>query len=141
VTTQWDGQRPDFGLERNLELRARSLELALAFYRLRDASPARVASILHRLAWCARERGDAAAEQTWLRAARAAYEDGFTRSDLNDPKEDVRLQYLCGELARRLEDNSAAVNWFQHVLNHPAIKEFPMWERLARQQWGQLRER
>jgi uncharacterized protein (DUF2225 family) len=141
VTTQWGGQRPDFSAERNLELRDRSLELALAMYRLRGAPPARVASVLHRLAWCARERGDTEAEQRWLREAFAAYEQGYTRAELNDPKEDVRLQYLCGELARRIDDPSTAVKWFQHVLNHPAIKEFPMWERLARQQWSQLRER
>jgi uncharacterized protein (DUF2225 family)/CRP-like cAMP-binding protein len=141
VTTEWAGQRPDFGVERNIGLRERSLELALGFYRLRGAPAARVASVLHRLAWCARERDDAEAEQRWLREAFAAYEEGYTQAELNDPKEDVRLQYLCGELARRADDHSTAVKWFQHVLSHPAIKEFPMWERLARQQWSQLRER
>jgi uncharacterized protein (DUF2225 family) len=141
VTTQWAGERPDFSAEWSLELRQRALELALAIYRLREAPPARLASVAHRLAWCARERGDAASEARWLREAIRLYEESYTRAESNDPKEDLRLLYLCGELARRVDDPSAAVKWFQHVLAHPAIKEFPMWERLARQQWSLLRDR
>ena len=141
VDTVWGGERPDFLSERNLSLRERSLELALELSRLREAPPVRLASVLHRLAWCARERGDADAEQRWLREALGAYEEGYARGTTDDPKEDLRLQYLCGELSRRLDDKPAAVKWFQGVLGHPRLKEFPMWERLARQQWSELRER
>jgi uncharacterized protein (DUF2225 family)/CRP-like cAMP-binding protein len=140
VATQWAGQRPDFNVDRNLALRERSLHLALAIYRLRDASPLRLAGVLHRLAWCAREQGEEGGERRWLQDALEAYQAGYGTADSEDPKDDLRVQYLCGELARRLGDPATALKWFGQVLGHPAIKQYPMWERAARDQWALVRE-
>jgi len=139
VDGQWAGERPDFAVDRDLVLRVRSLELALAIYRLRGASPLRLAGVLHRLAWCARERGDEEDERRWLQAAFEAYQAGYATTDSREPKDLLRVQYLCGELARRLGDAATAITWFGQVLGHPAITLYPMWERVAREQWAAAR--
>jgi len=139
VATQWAGERPDFAADRNLGLRERSLQLALAIYRLRAASPLRLAGVLHRLAWCAREQGDEAGERRWLQETFDAYQAGYRAADSEDPKDDLRVQYLCGEVARRLGDPATALTWFGQVLRHPAINQYPMWERMAREQWALVR--
>jgi uncharacterized protein (DUF2225 family) len=91
VATQWAGERPDFAVDRNFALRERSLQLALAIYRLRGASPLRLAGVLHRLAWCAREQGDEAGERRWLQEGFENYQAGYGAADQGDPKEDLRV--------------------------------------------------
>jgi uncharacterized protein (DUF2225 family) len=140
VASEWHGERPDFSGDRGPELRAKALQLALATYRQRGASQLRLAGILHRLAWCARENGDAEAEQVWLERALDAYEAGFAEAHHADDEEELRVQYLCGELARRLGRFPISMRWFGNALRHPALKSHPKWERLARDGMASVRE-
>jgi uncharacterized protein len=140
VNERWAGERPDFTADRDRTLREQSLHLALAAYRARGAPALRVAAVLHRLAWCAREQGDEPAERACLQEALAAYERGLTTLDSADPREELRVQYLCGELARRLGDRAAAVAWFARLLGCQAVKDHPTWEHLAREQWAEARQ-
>lgn len=140
VTTEWQGERPDFSGDRTPELRYKSLELALTAYRERGATHIRLASILHRLAWCARENGDTQLEEVWLDRALEAYDAGFTEAHHADDEEELRVQYLCGELARRLRRFPISMRWFGNVLRHPALKRHPKWERLARDGMASVRE-
>jgi uncharacterized protein (DUF2225 family) len=139
VTAGWDGERPDFNNERTLRLRERGLQLALALYRMREASPSRLAAILHRLAWCAREQGNPETERSWLSQALEAYSTAYAESDLDGAKDELRVQYLCGEVSARLGDTPAALRWFGEALRHPALKDHPNWERMIREQWAQAR--
>jgi uncharacterized protein (DUF2225 family)/CRP-like cAMP-binding protein len=138
VVAEW-GDTPDFNAGRSLALRQRSLDLALALYRMRQVPPLRLAAIMHRLAWCARERGDLEAEKTWLAQALEQYVKAFEESDLGGTKEELRVQYLCGELSLRLGDVPGAVTWFAQALREPTLKEHPNWERMLREQWSVAR--
>ncbi len=140
VANLWDGERPEFNVDRNASLREKSLQLALAFYEMRAAPPRRLAATQHRLAWCARERGDTAAERRRLGEALVSYRATYTASDLESPKAEIRLAYLCGELALRLGEMDEAVRWFWQVTRHPSIKDYPVWERKARERWALARE-
>jgi len=139
LVVRWGGERPDFNGERTLRLREQGLELALALYQMRGAAPLRLAAILHRSGWCARERGDSDTEQGWLSRALEAYSAAYMKSDLDGPKEELRVQYLCGELSVRTGDIPGALRWFEEALRHPALKEHPNWERMIREQWAQAR--
>ncbi len=139
VSSEWHGERPDFNADRSLALREQGLQLALALYRMRKLSTLRVAAILHRLAWCARERGDTDAERDWLAQALAAYTEAYEYTDLDGAKEELRVLYLCGALSALLGDTTGAINWFQDALRHQQLKEHPTWERLLREQWTRAR--
>ncbi|HTD77370.1 MAG TPA: DUF2225 domain-containing protein, partial [Chloroflexota bacterium] len=139
VTAGWGGERPDFNADRSLRLREQGLQLALAIYRMREAPPSRVAAILHRLAWCAREQSDTEIEQQWLSQAVEAYSTAYAESDLDGTRDELRVLYLCGELSARLGDTPAALRWFEEALRHPALKDHPNWERMLRDQWAQAR--
>ncbi|HET6320387.1 MAG TPA: DUF2225 domain-containing protein, partial [Chloroflexota bacterium] len=82
VLSEWQGERPDFNVDRSLPMREKALQLALAIYRMRGASPLRLAAVLHRLAWCARENGDAEREQEYMALALGCYQRGYEDSDL-----------------------------------------------------------
>ena len=139
VRSSWEGERPDFNVDRTLELREKSLELALAIYRLREAPPLRLAAVLQRLGWCAREREDAEAEEHWLRQALAFYVAAYTTSEVENPKSEIRLMYLCGELSLRVGEYASAVEWFIKVTSHPDIQGYPVWHRQARERWAEAR--
>jgi uncharacterized protein len=139
VVTGWGGVQPDFNRERTLRLRQQGLQLALAIYRMREAAPARIAAILHRLAWCAREQSDFETERVWLSRALEAYATAHHESDLDGVKDELRIQYLCGELSRRLGDRAGAMRWFGDALRHPQLKEHPNWERMLREQLSETR--
>jgi uncharacterized protein (DUF2225 family) len=139
VVADWGGERPDFNVDRTFELRERSLLLAAGLYRMRGASPLRLAAVLHRLAWCARERGDVESELRWLAQALHAYSLAYHQTDMENPKTVLRVLYLCGELNARLGDLKASVRWFSEGLRHPSIKDHPHWERMLREQWFAVR--
>lgn len=107
---------------------------------MRNAPPLRQAAVLHRLAWCARERGDMQAERSWLSQALQAYGMAYNHfDDREGPKTVLRVAYLCGELNTRLGDLRAAAHWFSEGLRHPVIKQYPHWERMLREQWSTVR--
>jgi uncharacterized protein (DUF2225 family) len=139
VVAAWGGERPDFSVDRTFRLREQSLLLAVAQYRMRNVSALRLAAILHRLAWCARERGDTAAERTWLARALQAYSAAYNQDEMDNPKTVLRVLYLCGELNSRLGDQKAAIRWFSEGVQHPQINEHPHWERMLRERWSTVR--
>jgi uncharacterized protein len=141
VAAEWGDDLPEFNADRTLDLRQRALELALALYRMRELPQVRVAAITHRLAWCARERGDAEAEKTWLVQALDGYSSAYEKEDLGGAKEELRVQYLCGELSLRLNDIDGAATWFVQALRHPALKEHAAWERMLRERLAVARPR
>jgi uncharacterized protein (DUF2225 family) len=129
VLVEWGGEVPDFNAERGLDAREKALALSLAQYDVRKVGVLRRAAVLHRLAWCARERHDDQAELRWLAEALKAYTTAYRHTDLGEAKEELRVLYLCGELSVRLGDASGATDWFSQGLQHPAIGEQSIWQR------------
>ncbi len=141
VREQWQGERPDFNGPRSVALRERALQLTLALYRARGVSFLRRGRVQQRLAWCARERGDDAAEARWLRCALEDYGLAYERERLPSAETEIHVQVVCGDVARRLGDGRAAVQWFTQAIGHPDIAQHPEMERLAREGWSLLRDK
>lgn len=139
VKTVFGGVRPEFNVDRSLTLREQSLQLALGIYKTRDASPLRLAAVLHRLAWCARERGDAETEQRYLADALGFYERGYEETT-GGAKEELRVQYLCAEVNLRLGRIQEALRWCGQALRHTEIKQHSKWEQMLKDQWSLARE-
>jgi CRP-like cAMP-binding protein/uncharacterized protein (DUF2225 family) len=139
VTAKWADGRPDFNVDRTLDLRQRSLELALALAEMRQAPRLRLAALAHRLAWCARERDNIEEENVWLAQALEHYRTGYLEADLGGAREELRVQYLCGELSLRLGDVTEALTWFAEGLRHRELEKHPTWERILREQWSVAR--
>jgi CRP-like cAMP-binding protein/uncharacterized protein (DUF2225 family) len=140
VNTLWAGERPEFNVDRTLDLREKALQLALAQYRVRQATPLREAAMLHRLAWCARERSDAASEREYLLQALACYKRGYQDMELGGAKEELRVQFLCAELSLRTGDRDEALAWSSQALRHTEIKHYAKWEQMLKELWARARE-
>ena len=116
-----------------------SFELAAVCYGPRRASFRRVAGMYHRIAWLARQAGQADAEKQLLAVARDGYVSSLDKNEAEDPRIDVTTMYVVADLSRRLGDTAAAGKWAGQVLNHPQIERSKMIADLARNLWSDLR--
>lgn len=105
----------DQPLIKKLPVDARRYYLAGKLYEEQKRNPYHIANLYLRGSWCCRKDGDRRAEielqQLGVRFFRAAVE----HSTLENPDNLPVVTYLIGELYRRLEDKSAAREWFGSV--------------------------
>lgn len=131
----------NFGLERDENIALRSFQLAVRTAQLKKVSAGELGGLLLSTAWMAREIGDREMEETYLKEALASYLSAFeTGSASIGNLTDIQAMYLIGELYRRCGNYSEAVNWFNNVIVHKNIKQYPAEEKMAREQWSLARE-
>jgi hypothetical protein len=85
-------------------------------YDQRGAGPSRQAVLFHRRAWAERERGDEAAERSWLRRARDAYRAAFEQDTRLSEDAALRAAYLVGDLSLRLGETTSGASWLETVI-------------------------
>jgi hypothetical protein len=124
---------------RDADAAAVSFELAIASYLLRAPNPQRLAGLYHRMAWLAREAGDAATEQQLLGGAQKHYLEAL-ESTPSDPSAELMLLYTVGDLNLRLGSPTEAVKVFARVSQHPQFKQMPDIQRLTRDRWVEARD-
>ncbi len=130
----------DFRGERDLPAVTASFRLALTSYRARGSDAGRIAGLLHRLAWVARESGDEPNERCYLEEALQEYRRSYEMDrDVSDGK-GVGLAYFIGEISLRLGRYSDAVQWFTLLTRIKESRRRPEILRLARERWADARE-
>lgn len=77
-------------------------------------------------------------EKRFLRLSAELYEKAFTTEDSD--MDEITLMYLIGETYRRLGEVDKAVNWLGKVISSPYIRSNPKIEKLAREQWQEIKE-
>ncbi len=137
VASNW--RYKDFGGERSWEEALMTFKLALHCAQVRNEGFRIISSLLHRIAWMYRYKGDEAQEKRWLGYALDKYMDWFSHEDLGDRQ--VKVFYLIAELNRRLGQFSEAGKWFAKVMNDPTMaSKDPLIAKQAREQYAVLRE-
>ncbi len=130
----------DFSGERSLDAVMIGYLLALRCYDLRAPEPRRRAAVLHRLAWTARETGNASLEREYLELARVDYLKAFQKDDRLTEGGAVTLSYLLGDLALRVGRVHEALRWFENTLRMEQAKRHPEIQRLTRDRWADARQ-
>ncbi|SHG99891.1 Uncharacterized protein, DUF2225 family [Thermosyntropha lipolytica DSM 11003] len=131
---------PDLCKERKPEEALYAFHLAIRSSQLKKAPPGEIAGLLLASAWIAREIGNQQLEAKFLKEALNYYVEAFS-SGYNIPNlNELQLIYLIGELNRRLGNFKEAISWFNRVITHKNIKNFPAIEKMAREQWALARE-
>ncbi|MDD3853704.1 MAG: DUF2225 domain-containing protein [Syntrophomonadaceae bacterium] len=132
---------PDFNEERNIDTALISMQMAIRTAQLKKVPPAELAGLLLGAAWLSRETGNQDLEFKYMREALAKYIEAYQNgSDSIGNLTDVQAVYLIGELNLRLGNYNEAVNWFNQVIFHKSIKNYPQIEKQAREQWALARE-
>lgn len=132
---------PDYLHERNLDMALRSFELAIRSAQLRKARSGELAGLFMGAAWMAREKGAGDLDKEYCLQALQSYLEAFNRDFRSiGNMSDVQATYLVGELYRRTDNYTEAINWFGKSVFHKNIKQNPQLEKMAREQWALAKE-
>ncbi|OGO78741.1 MAG: hypothetical protein A2Y23_10735 [Clostridiales bacterium GWB2_37_7] len=130
----------NFCVERSTNDALDSFKLALFFAKSRNAKNSIVAGLALKLAWIYREMKDER-EHDFLLYALENYRIAYDKEDLPlGNLNEISVQYLLGELSRRLHKFSDAVFWFNKAVTNPERINNPRIEKLAREQWYDAKE-
>lgn len=112
-----------------------SFKLALFMAKSRDAKNSVIAGLSLKLAWIYREMKDAK-ENDFLEYALEQYKHAYDKESLPlGNLDEISVQYLIGELSRRLDKYKEAVFWFNKAVSNPDRANNPRIEKMAREQW------
>ncbi|MGE5677326.1 MAG: DUF2225 domain-containing protein [Pseudomonadota bacterium] len=126
--------------ERTLEDAIAAFKLAIFTAELRSAKASTLAGLCLKLAWMYRFAGNNQ-EEVFLIHALNRYAEAYDKEGLPIGNlDEMSVQYLMGELSRRVGMLNDAVVWFGKVVSHPDRRENPRIENLAREQWTAAKE-
>ncbi|HEV8445750.1 MAG TPA: DUF2225 domain-containing protein [Gemmatimonadaceae bacterium] len=91
------------------------------------AEPRHVADLLLRAAWCCVDEGDTEAERFFRRKAAWKFEESLSAFDGVPRDERAVINYLVGELWRRVGDTTLAETWFDRVRSEIVDSEAQQW--------------
>lgn len=131
----------EYNQERDLEKALGSFKLAIRSGQLKQVRAGELAGLFLGAAWVAREAGNQELEDIYLKEALTHYLEAYNKDFQSiGNMSDVQATYLIGELYRRNGEGKEAINWFNKVIVHKYIKQYPQIEKLAREQWALARE-
>ena len=122
--------------ERSINDALDSFKLALFIAQARDAKKSTLGGLCLKLAWIYREmKSDK--ENVFLAHALENYKEAYNVEPLPFGNlDEISIQYLMGELSRRLENFDDAVFWFNKAIMNPERRANPRIEKMARDQWS-----
>ena len=121
ISSKWKSK--DFCGERSINDAAEAHKLALLNYNLTHYKLSTIAKTCLRLSWFYHglENG---LEEKFAVHARETYEKAYSKENLDDnPKEELTILYLIGELSRREGQYKKAMDWFTLGLKSPVLKD------------------
>ncbi|HYE09748.1 MAG TPA: DUF2225 domain-containing protein [Patescibacteria group bacterium] len=126
--------------ERTINDALDSFKLALFIAEARSAKDSIIAGLSLKLSWIYREMKDEK-ESDFLQHALKYYKQAYDKEDLPlGNLDEISVQYLIGELSRRLSNLNDAIFWFNKAVSNPERKKNPRIEKMAREQWMVIKE-
>lgn len=121
ISSKW--KMKDFCEDRTIEEVIEVHKLALLNYNVTQYKLSAVAKVCLRLSWLYEDLDEGMAEK-FAKHARETYEKAYSSENLDDnPKEELTILYLLGELNRREGQFKKAMDWFTLGLKSPIIKD------------------
>jgi uncharacterized protein (DUF2225 family) len=126
---------------RTLEDAVDTFKLAMACQKLRGADESVMGKMTLKLAWLYRYMKEQALEHQYLEEALRLLSKSFETDTTEDPKEEMNMMFLLGQLHLTLGDDRGAVNWFIRITQHPQRSRYPYVVNRARGIWQDIRQR
>lgn len=121
ISAKW--QQKDFCGERNFSDAIEAHKLALLNYNITHYKMSTIAKVCLRLSWFYHGT-ESDFEERFAKHALESYEKAYSTEDLDEnPKEELTILYLLGELNRRFGNYKKAMEWFGLGLRSPVLNE------------------
>lgn len=132
ISSKW--QFKDFGVERSINDAAEAHKLALLNYNITHYKISAIAKVCLRLSWFYKGL-EGGLDDRFAEHALQSYEKAYSTENLDDnPKEELTILYLLGELNRRFKKYKNAMDWFGLALRSPVLNEDKYLSELVRDQ-------
>ena len=126
--------------ERSINDAIDSFKLALYANKSKVAKDSIIAGTCLKLAWLYRYLGDEK-ETAYLEFALENYKKAYDVEDFPIGSfDEITIQYLLGELCRRLKKYDEAITWLGKAVMNPERSKNPRTEKMAREQWALVKE-
>lgn len=135
VSSKWVFK--DYTGKRNINESIICFKLALYCAELTKSKKIELAGICLKIAWLYRMQEDEK-ENKFMKLSVELYEASYSSED--SEMDEITLTYLMGEIYRRLGEIDKATSWLGKVISNPYIKSNPKIEKLAREQWQEIKE-
>ncbi|AEG59620.1 DUF2225 domain-containing protein [Desulforamulus ruminis] len=140
ILSNWHRDSHQYGGLRTLEQAVKSYKLAILCQELRKAKDSVMGSLYLSLAWLYRYQCRQEEETQALQRAFEFMKRAYERETASELKQELKLMYVLGDLAYRLGNNNEAVQWFYAVTTHEGADQYPVFSRMARSRWQEIRE-
>lgn len=138
ISSKWT--KRDFSGPRTIEEAIECHKLALYCGQVLSKKSFELGKLCLRTAWLHRI-GEDPGETRFLELSLAKYIEAYENEPLSRYNVDeLTMEYLIGELFRRVGNNKEALVWLGKVISNPFIKANPSIEKLTREQWKIARE-
>lgn len=134
-------KKADYCGSRTLDEAVQAFRLAIECQRLMGADDSNMGKLFLKLGWLYRYLNNKEMENQSLDKALSHLSKSFETSTSKDPKEEINLMFLLGQLHLILGDDRGAVNWFVRITQHPDRKSYPYMVNRARDSWQEIRRK
>jgi len=135
------GAPEQFSGLRNIDRAIETYRLVVKCQALVKAKNSLLGRLYLRLGCLYRQKGVPEEEQECLQKARDYLEQAYTGEYITDPRGEMNLIYLVGELYGRLGNVAEAIQWFSKVTTHPYRNSYRYIVNRARDRWQELKKR
>lgn len=139
ILANWPKDGAQYGGLRTLDQAIKAYNKAIVCQELRNARDSVKGSLYLRLGWLYRYQGNKNSEAQAMQRALEFMRRAYEREGSSDVKKELRMIYLIGDLSYRNGYLGEAIKWFQLVTTHPATNSYPVYSRMARSRWQDIR--
>lgn len=129
----------DYSSQRNIEQAISTYRLAIACQALTNAKNSLMGRLYLRLGCLCRQKEMHTEEQECMKKALHYLQEAYMYENISDPKCELKLFYLIGDLHGRVGEIKEAMQWLSRVTNHPEKDSYPYLVNRARDRWQQLK--
>nr|WP_238472892.1 DUF2225 domain-containing protein [Desulforamulus profundi] len=86
-----------------------------------------------------RYQGHKENEAKSLQRALEFLKKAYEKESTSEVKKELRMMYLIGDLSYRDGNMKEAVQWFYAVTRHPEVDRYPVFARMSRARWQEIR--
>ncbi|MCL5290838.1 MAG: DUF2225 domain-containing protein [Bacillota bacterium] len=140
ILSGWHTEGAQYTGLRSLEQAVKAYNLAILCQELRNAKDSVKGSLYLRLGWLYRYQGQKENEAKSLQRALEFLKRAYERESTSEVKKELRMMYLLGDLSYRNGNLKEALQWFQAVTQHPQVDRYPVFARMSRARWQDIRE-
>ncbi|NTW05070.1 MAG: DUF2225 domain-containing protein [Peptococcaceae bacterium] len=125
---------------RSLDDAIKAFQLAIKCQWQMGATNYALGRLFLKLGWLYRYKEDFAEENEQMKKALHHLSKYYDESEIDDPKDEMNVMYLIGQIHLNLEDKAGGLHWFVKITQHKERKKYPYLVNRSSEIWHEIRQ-